>query len=958
METNKKNNLIFGKRLFLGFIKFYDSDKGFGFIVSNNYGMEQNPKFHSTTQNFYFNKSSVRGELSLSSLVVFQPTLHNEKLKAVNVRQYNKDSDSKIALCYFRNQNFINYTTKETIFHRYRSNEEVVHNHKISILLKSGISRYQIIDELCEQFREKGEKYVLFMINKLVYAAGGNNDYYKTLNSNYGNREKEADSLVSLFKILDDNTVSKIISLHPCFQNYLPVEFLKKNISLLKKEFGVPNLLLPIYNENELLKIIEQGLVFDNFYTEKQKEQLLRGINIQGNIEKLLLNCPEEHRETLWNKILQQMRNSICTQISSISNLKKSDKENFLLIYSKFIDVEQRKLIENLIKEDVINEVKEDCYSFTQKKNIDAYNVSTFINKYSDFYYNSKEDVQNAIINYIEKAYFCALESVISDLYNISNYWPGSEHYAKIYQTIQNCRIVKEHFSHKSNEVFKNGILSLYKKFIYAKDCPKSLIKDVQNYLTKEDYDFFIKSLADDLIKNDSLSRIYYFRNNIYSDIDCSLDYLLDHKSIDLICDFGSAFSTQEDKGLYLLDKLYGIALANTDDVGNFIIDNDPQGNRSNLIGYIIYIAYRNKTDKYRYYIDNLSFHDRILLSQSRMYGFDLATPDDIKKELQSNENYKINCPFLQRLRNVKTALIDIIYEESISNDIYIPDVIAWLRLYLSIKNREYYNDQSKVCEENRLIDSIKHIEEQNQINCLMVGIDTSRRVIAPSFQLLCQCDDFIKFIWHCELKTVGSEINLKIDNEYFSLLNESTIKIVELILGSRFINDVCSSSITFSNTHNYSNIYNILGHITMNVLYCTSLIASNLGYEVLDDLIIMKSPKLASYLTSAILMKVEDGMDAFWRVGDRGDIETTYTNAEITFEITPDPVIVELIKEVIPGIEQDNSLYKYSYHFKESEIASGYGRSYDYNNDINYKNGILTTLLKEMYLAYCKGLI
>ena len=40
-ENNKKSSNIrfpFGKRLFIGIIKFYSTEKGFGYVVSNNLG--------------------------------------------------------------------------------------------------------------------------------------------------------------------------------------------------------------------------------------------------------------------------------------------------------------------------------------------------------------------------------------------------------------------------------------------------------------------------------------------------------------------------------------------------------------------------------------------------------------------------------------------------------------------------------------------------------------------------------------------------------------------------------------------------------------------------------------------------------------------------------------------------------------------------------------------------------
>ena len=47
LESNNENvKYIFGSQLFLGYIKFYDNERKFGYIVSNNYGMNHNRNFN------------------------------------------------------------------------------------------------------------------------------------------------------------------------------------------------------------------------------------------------------------------------------------------------------------------------------------------------------------------------------------------------------------------------------------------------------------------------------------------------------------------------------------------------------------------------------------------------------------------------------------------------------------------------------------------------------------------------------------------------------------------------------------------------------------------------------------------------------------------------------------------------------------------------------------------------
>jgi len=181
-ENNKKTSNIrfpFGKQLFIGIIKFYSTEKGFGYVVSNNLGMSHNKRFAASTQNFYIDKESF-GELpKLNKLVVFQPSFQNGKLRALNVRQYNIEKYRELALTYYNKNNFIVYTLKERIRHRYRSDEIIENKVKVSILSKSGIFRYELIREYCREYTQKGPDALLVGLSKLIYAAGGEKEYYR-----------------------------------------------------------------------------------------------------------------------------------------------------------------------------------------------------------------------------------------------------------------------------------------------------------------------------------------------------------------------------------------------------------------------------------------------------------------------------------------------------------------------------------------------------------------------------------------------------------------------------------------------------------------------------------------------------------------------------------------------------------------------------------------------------------
>lgn len=108
-ETMKKiHDNPFPERHYIGVIKFYDSNKGFGFIASNNCGMNS-PAYE---QDFYVDSSSFLEESAKSDrrLVVFQWKAQSRgKRRAINVRNYSSKSeeDLELALSYYGDHEFV-----------------------------------------------------------------------------------------------------------------------------------------------------------------------------------------------------------------------------------------------------------------------------------------------------------------------------------------------------------------------------------------------------------------------------------------------------------------------------------------------------------------------------------------------------------------------------------------------------------------------------------------------------------------------------------------------------------------------------------------------------------------------------------------------------------------------------------------------------------------------------------
>lgn len=91
--SSGKMNLIYGaNKYFIGAVKFFDTNKDFGFIASNNCNMPT-PKYN---QDFYVSSASfIENEAKKEEqIVVFQVDKQNNgKKRAVNVRRITKSEE-------------------------------------------------------------------------------------------------------------------------------------------------------------------------------------------------------------------------------------------------------------------------------------------------------------------------------------------------------------------------------------------------------------------------------------------------------------------------------------------------------------------------------------------------------------------------------------------------------------------------------------------------------------------------------------------------------------------------------------------------------------------------------------------------------------------------------------------------------------------------------------------------
>lgn len=360
-EYNKKSSNIkfpFGKQLFIGIIKFYSIEKKFGYIVSNNLGMSYDKRFASETQNFYIDKKSFKELPKLNKLVVFQPAFQNGKLKALNVRQYDIEKDRELALTYYNKNNFILYTEKERIRHRYKSDEFVENKVRVSILLKSGIFRYELLFEYCRAFTKKGPNAILVGLSKIINATGGEKDYYHILDGVYDNKEHEHEAIKHMFDVIDFETSMEIVKQHPSLQQFAPISTLLEIAGDLNPRFRMPKECVEKYKRSKLEKILKDGRTFECYFTDEEKKKKLWNYYLPKTEFILLLDSyPEEIRPQYLKEINKQMHDGIDSYIANIANDSKKGKVNFLKIYRDFIDSHQENKILQAIDDDEISEI-------------------------------------------------------------------------------------------------------------------------------------------------------------------------------------------------------------------------------------------------------------------------------------------------------------------------------------------------------------------------------------------------------------------------------------------------------------------------------------------------------------------------------------------------------------------------------------------------------------------------
>lgn len=329
-EGDNNNSYIFGDQLFIGVIKFYRH--GHGQITSTHWRMKHKKEFWYKYQNFYIDESSFDESVDSyqrNDLFVFRPAYVGGRKRAINVVKYRKDLHYGLALDNILGENVIHVHEKHRgIVAAGRSGTSVATfetGWEVSIYKSSGVSYHEVILKCCDIYVHNGREAFLWGIESFYAGCSDFNCKQKeTIYSPEEEKEleqKKVKALRHMLTLVDILTCKKLLIKYPSFQEYAPLSVLKELVGKLDIDYPIPNDIMSENCEKQLKELIESKRIFAVFYDdEKNRPKCYR-----NKVQRLLLRCSEETRETLRPMIIQQIEEAIQEYVDNISTVKSRD---------------------------------------------------------------------------------------------------------------------------------------------------------------------------------------------------------------------------------------------------------------------------------------------------------------------------------------------------------------------------------------------------------------------------------------------------------------------------------------------------------------------------------------------------------------------------------------------------------------------------------------------------------
>lgn len=279
----------FREKLFIGVIKFFDCNKGFGYIACNNLGMETQKRFNNKELCFYIDNDSLATPIAEKKVVVFRPAIREARLRAEDVHAINLETDYELLMYYYEHNNFIYYEEKVKTFsvkkgHRHFEGFSY-ERQKVNILMRSGVTRYELLNEYSDHFSKNHDyNYLLKKIDKIIQIIDGETTYNNLLRSSYVNIEKEIASWKRIFSQLTEEQIYNLVEKHPSLQLFAPDELLIQHIEVVDEKWGVSDSVKKaLRNFEEAKKFNDIKNLIDLNFPGKSREEIERICQIYDN---------------------------------------------------------------------------------------------------------------------------------------------------------------------------------------------------------------------------------------------------------------------------------------------------------------------------------------------------------------------------------------------------------------------------------------------------------------------------------------------------------------------------------------------------------------------------------------------------------------------------------------------------------------------------------------------------
>lgn len=324
---NKDVSYIFGDQLFIGVIKFYRH--GHGQITSTHWRMKHKKEFWYKYQDFYIDDSSFDERVDsyqLNDLFVFRPAYVEGRKRAINVVKYRKELHYELALDNILGDNVIHVHEKHRgIIAAGRSGTSETTfetGWDVSIYKSSGVYCHDVFLKCCDNYAQNGREAFMWGIDSFYTKYC---DINCRLKENYYSLEEKKElelrttkAIEHMLSLIDNSTCKKLLVKYPSFQEHAPLSVLKELVGKLDIDYPIPEIIRSENCEKQLMNLIDDKGVFDNYYCDEKRRPKFR----RNKIQRLLLHCSEKSAFTLKPIVTQQIKEGIQEYVDQIDNVK------------------------------------------------------------------------------------------------------------------------------------------------------------------------------------------------------------------------------------------------------------------------------------------------------------------------------------------------------------------------------------------------------------------------------------------------------------------------------------------------------------------------------------------------------------------------------------------------------------------------------------------------------------